>query len=247
MSGHSKWSTIRRKKGAADAKRSQAFTKYANAIAVAAREGADPDTNFKLRLAIDKAKTVNMPIANIDKAIARGSGSAGGAALEQVIYEGYGPGGIAVMVECATDNRNRTAAAVRSIFSKHGGNLAQAGAVAYQFEQKSQIQIETTDTETASLAAIDGGAQDVDVEADVVTIYGAPADFKKLKDNLEAAGYEPVAAELSFVPKQLVSVADVETARKVVKLMEALEDQEDITATYSNFDIPTEILETVAN
>ena len=243
MSGHSKWATIKRKKGAADAKRGQAFTKLANAIAAAARDGSDPDMNFRLRLAIDQAKTANMPAANIERSIARGSGQLKGQQIEEVTYEGYAPGGVAVIVKAATDNKNRTLPEVRTAFSKHGGNLAAAGAVAYQFEPKGVIQLEPADMEAASLAAIDAGAADVEADDGTLTIYTKPRELNRVKSQLEAAGYQPASVDLSFVPKQTAPVNDPEAARKILALMDALDALDDVTATYANFDIPVELLE----
>ncbi|MBI4101056.1 YebC/PmpR family DNA-binding transcriptional regulator [Candidatus Microgenomates bacterium] len=246
MSGHSKWASIKRKKGAMDARRGQIFTKMANAVAVAARDGTDPQTNFKLRLAIDKAKAANVPAANIAKAIARGSGKSG-VALESVQYEGYGPGGVALIVEAATGNKNRTGATIRSIFTKHGGRLAEPGSVLYQFAQRGVIVLEPDALEAAELAAIDVGAQDVEEDETTLTVYTAAQDLGKVRNGLSDAGYQVESAELSYVPRQTVPVSDPETARKVIGLMEDLENLDDVTATSSNFDIPAEILETTTS
>jgi len=245
MSGHSKWSTIRRKKGAADAKRGQAFTKLGKAITVAAKDGADPTTNFKLRLAVDQARALNMPSANIAKAISRGEGTSDEGRPEEIIYEGYGPGGVAIIVECATDNKNRTYADVRTQFSKHGGSIAEPGAVTYQFDQKGVIQLEPSDIEAASLAAIDVGAEDVEVDGGVLSVYTAPQRLSSVQTQLQDQDLKPVSAELSFVPKQSILVQDPVQATKILKLMSGLEDLDDVTATYSNFDIPSRLMEQI--
>lgn len=235
MSGHSKWQTIKRKKGAQDAKRGQQFTKLGNAITVAAREGDDPETNFRLRLAIEKAKKANMPNANIEKAVARGSGKLEGAQLQEVMYEGYGPGGVAVIVEGVTDNKNRTSSDVRTAFTKNGGNMAESGAVSFQFDHRGIITIDTEDPETVSLAAMEAGALDVFTDEGAVTVYTDPKELKAVQAQL--ADYPVTAAELGYVPRHTVMIEDPATAHKVLKLMDALEDLDDVTNTYSNFDI----------
>src|SRR6478609_3436408 len=203
MSGHSKWSTIKRQKGAKDAARGAVFTKLGNAIAIAARSGADPEMNFTLRLAIDRAKTANMPNANIQRSIDRGSGKLGGEQIQEVMYEGYGPGGVAVLVECATDNLNRTLPEVRLAFSKHGGNLAEKGAVAFQFERKGMIHIKGSGDDVM-LQALDAGAQDVEEAGDESVIYTDPKDLAKVRTALSEAGLELTDAELTFVPNNTV-------------------------------------------
>ncbi len=237
MSGHSKWSTIKHKKGIKDARRGAAFTKFANLISVAARSGADPETNFRLRLAIDGAKKAGVPTNNIERAVARGAGTAGGAVLEEVMYEGYGPGGIAVMVETATDNRNRTAAEVRSSFSKHGGGLGTAGSVAYQFDHKGIIGIAAADLEAATLDAIEAGADDIEVGEGMLTVLTSPTQLDAVRKKLQEAGYTVDSAELSYIPKQTIAV-DETGAQKVMKLMDALDDLDDVTATHTNADFP---------
>ena len=242
MSGHSKWATIKRQKGVNDAKRGALFTKLGNAIAIAARSSTDPEMNFALRLAIDKAKSANMPTANIQRSIDRGSGKLGGAQIQEVLYEGYGPGGVAILVECATDNINRTLPAVRTAFSKHGGNMAEKGAVAFQFERKGMIRIKGNSDEIV-LAALEAGAEDVQEAGRESIIYTDPKQLASVRDNLEAANLEIIEAELTFVPKDTLLVNDKETAGKVMRLMEALEDIDDVSATHTNFDIPSELLE----
>lgn len=246
MSGHSKWSTIKHKKGAADAKRGAAFTKLANLISVAARSGADPDMNFKLRLAINKAKAASMPLANIDRAIKRGSGQLGGTALEEIMYEGYGPGGVAVLVEVATDNRNRTAADVRSAFSKHGGRLGETGSVAYQFNQKGVVVISAQDLEEATLAAIEAGADDIEAGDGELIVYTAPTELDAVRRQLSEAGYEVTTSELTFQPKTTVAITEPKAAQTLMKLMDALDELDDVTSTYANFDMADELIEASA-
>ena len=242
MSGHSKWSTIKRQKGAKDAARGAIFTKLGNAIAIAARSGADPDMNFALRLAIDKAKAANMPNANIQRSIDRGSGKLGGETIQEVMYEGYGPGGVAILVEAATDNLNRTLPEVRTAFAKHGGNLAEKGAVVFQFEQKGMIRVKGAGDDVM-LAAIDAGANDVEEEDSESVIYTDPKELAKVRDNLKDAGLEITEAELTYVPTNTVEVKDAVTAGKIMRLMDALEELDDITNTHVNFDIDEELLD----
>jgi YebC/PmpR family DNA-binding regulatory protein len=241
MSGHSKWSTIKRQKGAKDAARGAIFTKLSNAIAVAAREGADPDMNFTLRMAIDKAKSASMPTANIQRSIDRGSGKLGGAQIQEVMYEGYGPGGVAILVECASDNLNRTYPEVKLAFSKHGGNVAEKGAVAFQFDHKGMIRVQGSGDELV-LQAIEAGAEDVVEEGQESVIYTEAKQLAKVRDNLRAAGIEMTEAELTYVPNNTVVVGDAVTAGKVMRLMDALEALDDVTATHVNFDIPDDIV-----
>ncbi len=236
MSGHSKWSTIKREKGAKDAARGAVFTKLGNAIAMAARAGTDPETNFALRLAIDKAKTANMPSANIQRALDRIKDK-DAAQLQEVLYEGYGPGGVAIMVECATDNLNRTYPEVRLAFSKHGGNIAEKGAVAFQFDHKGMIRVSATG-DNLLLQALDAGAEDVQEEGDESIIYTAPTDLAKVRDALRAAGLEITEAELTYVPNTTVEITDTDTAGKIMRLMGALDDIDDVVNTHVNFDIP---------
>ncbi len=241
MSGHSKWSTIKRQKGAKDAARGAVFTKLGNAIAVAARGGADPETNFSLRLAIDKAKAANMPMANVQRSIDRGSGKLGGEQIQEVMYEGYGPGGVAILVECATDNLNRTYPEVKLAFSKHGGNMAEKGAVAFQFDHKGMVRVVGSGDELV-LQAIDAGAEDVQEEAEESVIYTDPKQLAKVRDTLQAAGLKIEEAELTYVPNNTVLVNDAATAGKIMRLMDALDACDDVTATHVNFDIPEELL-----
>lgn len=241
MSGHSKWHSIKHKKGAADAKRGKIFTKLAGEIALAARDGADPTMNFKLRLAVQKAKGANMPASNIDRAIARGAGTAGGAVLEDLTYEGYGPSGVAVIVKALTDNRNRTASDVKSTFSKFGGNLGAPGSVAYIFEQKGVIVCKIgIDQDETSLTAIEAGAADIDDSGDQLVIYTAPTDLEKVKD---ALGGAVESAELDMAPTQTIAITDEKKAASVMKLINQLDDLDDVLSVSANFDIADEILE----
>ncbi|HTE57205.1 MAG TPA: YebC/PmpR family DNA-binding transcriptional regulator [Verrucomicrobiae bacterium] len=241
MSGHSKWETIKRQKGANDAKRGVLFTKLGNAIAVAAKGGADPDMNFSLRLAIDRAKGANMPTANIQRSIDRGSGKLDGVQIQEVLYEGYGPGGVAILVECASDNLNRTYPEVRLAFSKHGGNIAEKGAVAFQFDRKGMIRINGSGDDLL-LQALDAGAEDMAEEGPESVIYTGSKDLAKVRDTLKEAGVDIIEAQLSYVPNNTVQVSDAATAGKIMRLMDALDDQDDVTATFVNFDIPEELL-----
>lgn len=240
MSGHSKWSTIKRQKGAKDAARGAIFTKLGNAIAIAARSGTDPDTNFALRLAVDKAKAANMPLANIQRAIDRVKDK-NAAQIQELMYEGYGPGGVAIIVECATDNVNRTYPEVRLAFTKHGGNLAEKGAVAFQFDRKGMIRVKGGGDDLL-MQALDAGADDVQEEDSESVIYTAPADLAKVRKSLQEAGVEVLEAELTYVPNTTVKVEDKETAGKIMRLMDALDDLDDVTNTHVNFDIPEALL-----
>jgi len=235
VAGHNKWSKIKRQKGANDAKRGAVFTKLGNIIAIAARNGADPDTNFALRLAIDKAKAANMPGANIQRSIDRGSGKLGGDQIQEVMYEGYGPGGTAILVECATDNVNRTYPEVRLAFSKHGGNIAEKGSVAYQFERKGLIRIEGTG-EDLLLRILDAGAEDAVEEDEETIVYTNPKELAAVRQELESDGCTILDAELTFVPSNTVVISDENTQGKVVRLMEALEEIDDVSATHTNFE-----------
>jgi YebC/PmpR family DNA-binding regulatory protein len=251
MSGHSKWSSIKHKKGAADAKRGKLFSKLSRAIIVAAREGGgDPDGNAALATAIQKARDNSMPKDNIERAVARGSGaSADGDTYEHITYEGYGPGGIAVFVEALTDNRNRTAAEVRHIFSKHDGNLGESGVVAWLFERKGLVLVaaDGADEEEITLAAADGGAEDVSLEGSSFQIVCAGEDLAAVRTALEEAGIAVESAELTMLPKTTVEIAEETAARKVLRLMDALEENDDVQDVYANFDIPERVLETVAS
>jgi YebC/PmpR family DNA-binding regulatory protein len=243
MSGHSKWSTIKRQKGVKDAARGALFTRLGNMIAIAARGGSDPEMNFALRLAIDKARAANMPMANIERSIDRGSGKLGGAQIQEVMYEGYGPGGVAILVECATDNINRTYPEVRVAFTKHGGNIAEKGAVAFQFDHKGLVRVQGTGDEIL-LMALDAGAEDVQEEGGESVIYTEPKALAKVRETLSQAGLEVVESELTYVPNNTIEVSDKDTAGKVMRLMEALDELNDVVNTHVNFDIPENLLET---
>jgi YebC/PmpR family DNA-binding regulatory protein len=250
MSGHSKWSSIKHKKGAADAKRGKLFSKLSRAIIVSAREGGpDPDGNASLATAIQKARDASMPKDTIERAIARGAGTASeGEVYETVTYEGYGPEGVAVFVEALTDNRNRTAAEVRHVFAKHEGNLGTSGAVAWLFERKGVLIVpaDGVDEEDLTLVAADGGAEDIDLDGSSFQVISAPDDLAAVRTALDEAGIAYDSAELTMLPKTTVSVGDESAAKKLVRLMDALEDNDDIQAVYANFDIPEGILERVA-
>lgn len=240
MSGHSKWSTIKREKGAKDAARGALFTKIGNAIAIAARSGTDPEVNFALRLAIDKAKTANMPMANIERAIQRVADK-NAAQLQELTYEGYGPGGVAVLVEVATDNTNRTYPEVKLAFSKHGGNIAEKGAVAFQFDRRGMIRVSGSGDDLL-LQALEAGAEDVQDEGEESVIYTEPTALAKVRDALRTAGLEVKEAELTFVPNTTVEVTDAATAGKIMRMMDALEDIPDVVTTHVNFDIAEGVL-----
>lgn len=249
MSGHSKWHSIKHKKGAADAKRGKIFTRHAKIITIAARNGGDPTTNASLRMAIDNAKKENVPNANIDKAIKTGTGELKDAAeILEVTYEGYGPGGTAIIVECLTDNKNRSYTNVRTIFDKKGGNLGNSGAVAWMFDRKGVITLKTDgiDLDEAELAAIDAGADDVDRDDEELTIYTEMSDLSLVLDKLKDAGFEAENAEIQMIPNQTVKVEDEDTARKIMIFMEALDEDMDVDKISSNFDISDELMEKVA-
>lgn len=232
MSGHSKWSTIKRQKGLNDAKRGAVFTRLGNQIAIAARSGADPVTNTTLALVIDKAKAANMPLSNIERAIARVKDKES-AALQEVMYEGYGSGGVGVIVECATDNLNRTYPEVKSAFNKAGGSIAEKGAVAFQFTRKGKLRVKGIGEELL-LSILDAGADDaVEEEGDTI-VFTDPKDLMKIRSQLIESGLEVLEAELTYEPNNLVIIEDDKTSDKVVRLLESLEDLDDVVATYTN-------------
>jgi YebC/PmpR family DNA-binding regulatory protein len=251
MSGHSKWSTIKHKKGVQDARRGKLFSKLARAIIVAAREGGgDPSANLALQNAIEKARSYSMPKDNIERAIARGSGAdADAAAFETVVYEGYGPSGVAVLVEALTDNRNRTAADVRHVFSKNDGNLGTSGGVAWLFERRGVVivPVDGVDEDELTLAAAEGGADDVAQDGSSFQVTAAPEQLSEVRAAIEAAGFTVDSAELTMVPKTTVAVEDEVAAKKILRLMDALEDNDDVQDVYSNFDMPERVLEAVAS
>lgn len=242
MSGHSKWHNIQNKKGKADARRANAFTKIGRYIMVAAREGgADPDYNPSLKAAIEKAKAENMPNDNIDRAIKKGTGELDGAAFEEITYEGYGPSGVAIMVSCLTDNRNRTASDVRHAFDKHGGNLGQSGSVSFMFDRKGVIGIERTDEideDELTMQAIDLGAEDFEASDDGFEITTSPEDFNGVRDGLQEAGYTFAMAEISYVPQNMIALTDESDVKKMNKMIDLLEESDDVQDVYHNADMP---------
>jgi YebC/PmpR family DNA-binding regulatory protein len=251
LSGHSKWSSIKHKKGAADAKRGKLFSKLARSIIVAAKEGgADPANNLALQNAIEKAKSYSMPKDNIERAIAKGAGEGlDGESFETVVYEGYGPEGVAVIVEALTDNRNRTASDVRHTFAKFGGNLGTTGTVAWQFERHGVVTVSAdgADEEELFLAAADAGAEDLERDGDTFQVTSAPETLAAVRQAIEDAGFAVESAELSLIPKTTVAVDDEGTAKQLMRLIDALEDNDDIQDVYANFDIPEQVLEAVAS
>jgi YebC/PmpR family DNA-binding regulatory protein len=248
VSGHSKWATIKRKKGAADAKRGQLFSKLSRAIIVAAKEGGgDPESNAALAGAIQKARDNSMPKDNIERAIQRGAGGAEGDAYESMLYEGYAPGGVAVICTILTDNRNRTASDLRFIFTKNGGSLGTPGSVAWQFDRKGVVLVdrEGVDEDELMEVALAGGAEDVAEDGSQWQITTEPADFMALRTGLEEAGIGYVSSELTMVPKTTVQPSEKE-ARQILRMIDQLEDNDDVQDVYANFDISEEVLEAVA-
>lgn len=247
MSGHSKWSTIKHKKGAADAKRGKLFTKLIKEITVAARMGGgDPDANPRLRHALNSARAQNMPKDTSERAIKKGTGELEGVNYEEIVYEGYGPGGVAVLVECLTDNRNRTIAEVRHAFGKAGGNVGTDGCVAWMFDKKGLISVskENSDEETLMDIALEAGAEDIKEETDSFEIITAPADFDVVKDAVDAAEIKYELAEITMIPQNLTKVEGKE-AEQMIKFMDALDDCDDVQKFYTNADIPDEIFESM--
>lgn len=246
MSGHSKWAQIKRQKGVTDQKRGQVFTKLANAITIAVREGGgvvDPNFNFKLRLVIDKARAANMPKENIARAIDRGSGKGGEAAFEEVLYEGFAPGGIALLIEAATDNKLRTNAEVRNVVEKNGGSMGQSGAVSYLFEQKGLIVVKKNKSfDDIFLIAVDSGAEDVEDGGDEVYIYTKPQQVSDIKNKLLDAGCDVISFEQVRKPLTTIVVDNKEAAKKIIALCEKIEELDDVQKVYSNFDIPESVL-----
>lgn len=249
MSGHSKWHSIKHKKGAADAKRGKVFTKHAKLIAIAARSGADPEMNPGLRSAIINAKADNVPNANIEKAVKKGSGEDKDAAvLVEAMYEAYGPEGTAILIEVITDNKNRAVTSVKTIVTKNGGNMGEAGSVSWMFDRKGLIIAKAPgfDIEEAELLAIDAGADDVNIlEGTTFEILTKDADLMKVRENLEKNGFAVEKAEISFIAKNTVKIDDPEKARRVLRLMDAIDEDEDVSNVYSNFDIPEEVMEQI--
>jgi YebC/PmpR family DNA-binding regulatory protein len=252
MSGHSKWSTIKHKKAALDAKKGAVFTRLAREITIAAREGqsGDPAMNFRLRLTMDKAKAANMPLDNVERAIKKGLGQGGdGVAYEEILYEGYSPGGAAIMLRALTDNRNRTASEVRSTFSRAGGNLGETGSVAWNFESKAVITVEGVSEEKAEeleLAAIDAGADDIKADEGNVEITGAPSSFQSLVECVKEHGLEPANATVTMIPKTTTEL-DVSAATQTMRLIDKIEELDDIQEVFTNADFPEEALEKYGN
>ena len=244
MSGHSKWAQIKRQKGANDAKRGQLFTKLGREITIAARDGGgDPNANFRLRLAVQRARESNMPMENIDRAIKRGTGGGEGAQLEEITYEGYGAGGAAIMVQAMTDNRNRAAGEIRSVFSRNGGNLGESGCVAWVFDSKGIISLEpgNADPDELALLAIDAGAEDVQVEDGSIEVYTEPGDLETVRQTLEQKKLNITNAEVTLVPKTTLD-ADAKTIAQVMRLIERLEELDDVQSVHSNVDVNEEAL-----
>ena len=249
MSGHSKWASIKHKKAATDAKRGQLFTKLARAISVAAREGGgDPDANFTLAAAIEKAKGYSMPKDNIQRAIDRGTGAGtGDEQIERVVYEGYGAGGAAILVETLTDNRNRTGSEVRNAFDKHNGSLGEPGSVAWQFEKRGVILVDAERYgEDDLMPAIDAGAEDVATDGDMLKVITEPRSLTTVREALAEAAVEIESAELTMEPSSVVEIDGEAEARSLLRLLEALDDHDDVESVHANFDIPESLLEAVA-
>jgi len=248
MSGHSKWAGIKHKKAAVDAKRGQAFTRASREITIAAKEGGgEIEGNFRLRLAVQKAREVNMPADRIQSAIDRGTGAGKGDALEELRYEGYGPAGVAILVDCMTDNRNRTAPAIRHVFSKNGGSLGETNSVAWMFERKGVIsaQLGDHDADEVELAAIEAGAEDTQVDSGTIEVTTEPSDLEAVRKAVEAAGVTIENAEVTMQPKQTVPVGE-DKAAAVLRLLEALEEEDDVQSVHANFDIPADVLERIS-
>jgi len=250
MSGHSKWHNIKLRKGKQDAQRGKLFTKIAREIIVAAKEGGgSPDTNLRLRLAMQKARENSMPQDNIKRAIQRGTGETGESTnFEEITYEGYGPAGVAIMVSCLTDNRNRTVAELRNIFTKSGGNLGESGCVGWMFDARGLVQIQngSADEDSVMMATLDAGAEDIRADGDTIEVLCQPEDLQKVRDAVTQAGIEYTSAEITMLPQSTVRVEDSKEAGRILRLMDALEDNDDVQQVYANFDIPDEILQEAA-
>jgi YebC/PmpR family DNA-binding regulatory protein len=243
LSGHSKWSTIKRKKEATDAKRGQMFTKLAKEIALAARDGPDPEANFKLRLVVDKAKAANMPKDNIERAIRRGAGLEKGESLEEITYEGYGPHGVAFLIQVVTDNRNRTVAEIRRWFNRLGGSLGESGCVAWQFEPRGYLTLEPDDRDPDEIfsIAVEWGADDVVFGEDLIEIFTSPDDFQAVREAFEGRGIELESAEISMIPKTTITLEEKQAFQNM-NLINAMEDLDDVQEVYSNLDISDELM-----
>ena len=249
MSGHSKWANIKHRKAKVDAQRGKLFTRLGRELIMAARAGGgDPAANPRLKAAIQKAREANMPMENIQRAIQRGTGEIEGAVYEEVIYEGYGPGGIAIMLSIATDNRNRTAAEIRHIFSRYGGSLGESGCVSWMFQRKGVLTLDAEqnwDEDELTVLALEAGAEDLRIEEGVAEILTAPEDFEAVKSFLAEKGFKFARAEVTLVPQTVVSITDREKAASVLRLIDMLEDHDDVQEVYANFDIPESIMESL--
>lgn len=244
MSGHSKWSQIKRQKGAADVKRGAVFSKMANAIILATKNGSDPNANFSLKMAIEKARAANMPKENIERAVKRGTGELGGAEISEVLFEAIGPEGIGIIIEAATDNKNRTNSAIKNILSSYGGKLTRSGAVTYQFNRMGKLLIDLAgqDREALELKVIDAGADDFEEQQDALAVYTKPNELEMVKRALEKEGIVIKEPTLTWEPKNLIEISDKNQAQKILALMEAVDNLDDVTAVYANFDIPKELI-----
>jgi len=248
MAGHSKWKQIKRQKGVADQRRGALFTKLAREITLAAKQGgADPDGNFRLRLAVQNARDNNMPAENIQRAISRATGPSEGGDLLEITYEGYGPAGVAILIEAMTDNRNRTVGEIRSVFSRAGGNLGESGSVAWQFESRGVITISTDGTSDDEIAdaAIEAGADDFRLDTDSVDVFTAPSDLESVRQALLDSGLEILSAELSMIAKSSIAV-EAKEAEQIIRLLEKLEDLDDVQKVYSNAEFSDEVLAAVS-
>ncbi|MFS8524636.1 MAG: YebC/PmpR family DNA-binding transcriptional regulator [Limnochordales bacterium] len=248
MAGHSKWANIKHKKEREDARRGKLFTKLSRQITVAVREsGPDPAMNSRLRLLIEQARAANMPMDNIERAIKRGTGELEGVSYEELVYEGYGPGGVAILLDIMTDNRNRTASEIRHLFSRYGGSLGETGSVAWIFSRKGVMTFDRAaveDEDAFMLEALEAGAEDVIVEDDFIEVHTEPGDLHDVREKLAAAGFEPTAAEPRRIPSTLVQV-DADTAEKLLKLLDALEDHDDVQSVSANFDMSEEVMQAI--
>ncbi len=250
MSGHSKWANIKHKKAKMDAHKGKIFTKLGREIIVAARQGGgDPNGNFRLKIAVQAAKAANMPNDNIQRAIQKGVGGSEGANFEELTYEGYGPGGVAVMINIVTDNRNRTAGEIRHLFSKNGGNMGETGCVSWMFARKGQITLDRSKVSLGEdelmLVSLEAGAEDLNIEDETIEVFTSPEDLEPVRQNLIEQGFEIESAAVTLLPENTVEVTDKEQAAKILKLMDALEDHDDVQNVYANFDIPEELAEQI--
>jgi YebC/PmpR family DNA-binding regulatory protein len=248
LAGHSKWANIKRRKGAQDAKRGNLFQKLVKAIIVAAKEGGgDPNMNMRLKAAIDRAKAASVPNDNIIRGIKRGTGELEGGQYDEIVYEAYGPNGVAILIDVLTDNRNRTASEMRALLTRNGGSLGEAGSVAWMFDRKGVVEVtgKNLDEEALMTAAIEAGAEDLQDQGEGFLVYSEPADVSSVREGLEKAGYMVERAETEMVPKNTILIEDPEKARKILRLMDLLEEHDDVENAYGNFDIPDELMESL--